>query len=394
MNQALILPAAAALLVCLGSGADAADPVARDVGPAAGLLPHGLTNVSTQGETPVFDYDGDGLLDMVLSTHGGSTWPLMRNNGDGTFSEVVNFSKTDRHGCAAADLGSPGGDGRPDGLPDVYCVTGACKGTCTKNYPNHLFLQQADGGVQRHVERAQVAVVDADERRLQPQRAIEFGAVVHLHEHVHAERERAGFQVGHPRVVQAGGDEQDAVGAERARLDDLVLVDHEVLAQRRQRAGGARLLQVGGRALEEAFVGQHAEAGSAVGRVAGGDLGRHEPLPKHALAGAGLLHLGDDGGVAGGHLCAQRRREAAHVAPRLRLFAPARQAALGTACGDLVALDGDDAFENVRRHVAQDGRNLFVTLTNWLSLAIALPEATASRARFTPSVMLGTTSAQ
>ena len=144
MNQALILPAAAALLVCLGSGADAADPVARDVGPAAGLLPHGLTNVSTQGETPIFDYDGDGLLDMVLSTHGGSPWPLMRNNGDGTFSEVVNFSKTDRHGCAAADLGSPVGDGRPDGLPDVYCVTGACKGTCTKNYPNHLFLQQAD----------------------------------------------------------------------------------------------------------------------------------------------------------------------------------------------------------------------------------------------------------
>ena len=32
--------------------------------------------------------------------------------------------------------------------------------------------------------------------------------------------------------------------------------------------------------------------------------------------------------------------------------------------------------------------SFWLTLTNWLSLAIALPEATASRARFTPSATL------
>jgi hypothetical protein len=135
---------AGALFLSPLADASVADPIARDIGSTAGLLPHGLTNVSTQGETPVFDYDGDGLLDMVLSTHGGSSWPLMRGNADGTFSEAVNFAKTDRHGCVVADLGSPTGDGLPDGLPDLYCVTGACKGKCKKNYPNHLYLQQSD----------------------------------------------------------------------------------------------------------------------------------------------------------------------------------------------------------------------------------------------------------
>jgi hypothetical protein len=139
------LAMAAAVSLAAATMASAADPVARDIGPAAGLQPHGLANVSTQGETPPFDVDADGDPDLMLSTHGGSTWPLMRNNGDGTFTEIANFPKTDRHGCAAADFGSPSGDGLPDGRPDLYCVTGACKGTCTKEYPNNLFLQMPDG---------------------------------------------------------------------------------------------------------------------------------------------------------------------------------------------------------------------------------------------------------
>ena len=120
----------------------AADPVARDIGPSAGLKPNGLANVSTQGETPVFDYDLDGDPDLLLSTHGGSPWPLMRNNGNGTFTQVLSFPKTDRHGCVAADLGSTVGNGAQDGLPDIYCVTGACKGVCRHEYPNHLYLQK------------------------------------------------------------------------------------------------------------------------------------------------------------------------------------------------------------------------------------------------------------
>ena len=43
----------------------------------------------------------------------------------------------DRHGCTTGDYNG-------DGNPDLYCVRGACKGICTKNYPNELYLQRSD----------------------------------------------------------------------------------------------------------------------------------------------------------------------------------------------------------------------------------------------------------
>ena len=122
------------------------DPVAHDIAAEIGLNFHGQQLAGTQGELAVFDYDGDGRLDILLSTHGGSPWPLMQAQPDGTFHEILagTFFRADRHGCVAADFGSIGGYGRPDGLQDLYCVTGACKGTCTKEYPNSLFIQRAD----------------------------------------------------------------------------------------------------------------------------------------------------------------------------------------------------------------------------------------------------------
>ena len=133
-------------VVIVGFPALAKDPVARDVAAEVGLNFHGATLAKTQGETPIFDYDGDGDQDILLSTHGGSPWALMQNQGNDTFTEVLNgtFYKTDRHGCVDADFGSLEGYGRPDGLPDLYCVTGACNGTCKKEYPNSLFIQRPD----------------------------------------------------------------------------------------------------------------------------------------------------------------------------------------------------------------------------------------------------------
>src|SRR5207244_2900357 len=49
----------------------------------------------------------------------------------------------------------------------------------------------------------------------------------------------------------------DAVGPHRARLEHLVRLDAEILAQRRQPAGGAGSRQVLGRALEEPHVSKH-----------------------------------------------------------------------------------------------------------------------------------------
>lgn len=148
LGRAAALALVAAFLGLMGTLAEvrAADVVARDIAAEVGLNFHGEELAKTQGMMPVFDYDGDGYDDILLSTHGGTPWPLMRNQGDWTFKEVLNgtFFKADRHGCVAADFGSIDGSGRPDGLPDVYCVTGACKGTCKKEYPNSLFIQRPD----------------------------------------------------------------------------------------------------------------------------------------------------------------------------------------------------------------------------------------------------------
>jgi hypothetical protein len=49
---------------------------------------------------------------------------------------------------------------------------------------------QVERGVERHLEAAQAAVVDPEQRRGHRQRALELVEVVHFHQHVHAERER------------------------------------------------------------------------------------------------------------------------------------------------------------------------------------------------------------
>jgi hypothetical protein len=70
--------------------------------------------------------------------------------------------------------------------------------------------------LQINVEGAQVAVVNAKQGRLELERAMQFGAVVHLHQHRHVQAVGDGFELGHLRVVEASGDQQDGVGAHGA----------------------------------------------------------------------------------------------------------------------------------------------------------------------------------
>jgi hypothetical protein len=72
------------------------------------------------------------------------------------------------------------------------------------------------------------------------------------------------FKLLHRRQIERGGDQQDGVGAHGARFGDLIGIDHEILAQHRQGAGGAGRLQIFRAALEILAVGQHRQAGRAV----------------------------------------------------------------------------------------------------------------------------------
>ena len=81
-------------------------------------------------------------------------------------------------------------------------------------------------------------------REREAQRALKLGLVVDLEQHVHAERERRAFEIARRRVVDRRHDDEDAVGAPGARLDHLIGLVHEILAQHRQRRRRARRGQV------------------------------------------------------------------------------------------------------------------------------------------------------
>ena len=80
----------------------------------------------------------------------------------------------------------------------------------------------------------EVAIVDADQPAVELQGAVELVLVVHLGDGVHAPGLGVGAERAGHHVVDGGHDDQDAVGAQRARLGHLIAVEHEVLAQGRQ----------------------------------------------------------------------------------------------------------------------------------------------------------------
>ena len=103
---------------------------------------------------------------------------------------------------------------------------------------------QALASLKRNLEIAQIAVVDADQRRFERQGAVEFGFVMRLDQHVHMQVMRRDIEGARLLIVDAGHDDENAVGAGGARFKDLIGVEHEILAQDRQMGGGARRREV------------------------------------------------------------------------------------------------------------------------------------------------------
>ena len=211
--------------------------------------------------------------------------------------------------------------------------------------------RQRLAGRKRGLEGAQVAVVDADHRRPQFQGAIELGTIMDLDQHVHAVGRTRVLDILRRGIVERGHDDQDAIGAMRARFRHLIGVEHEILAQHGQIGGGARGHHEIEMTLEGGGIGQHREAGRAAGFIGLRKDGRIEIGADQPLGGRGLLHLRDQRVVAARVLALDRTDEAARRGCSLGacLDLGERLRALGG--GDLLALVGLDPGEDIRHRV-------------------------------------------
>src|SRR3954452_17247370 len=127
--------------------------------------------------------------------------------------------------------------------------------------------EQLEGLSEIDREVLEVAVVDPDHADVQLERGFELLLAVDLDESV--EVERVGLLVEARQVVGVEGadHEEHGVGTGGARLVELVRVECEVLAQDRERARRARVVEILKRPAEVLFLGEHRHRGRAAALV-------------------------------------------------------------------------------------------------------------------------------
>src|ERR1700680_2844139 len=209
--------------------------------------------------------------------------------------------------------------------------------------------QEVESRLERDVERAQAAVVDSDQGCGKLERAVQLRGVVHFDQNAHAELMCAGLERGQPRILESGNDQENAIGTERSRLQHLVLVDHKILAQRRQAASLARCVQMLRTSLEIIAIGQYRAPRRSSGLVTPGEGGGIENRPQHALARARLLDLRDHGGAPCSALGAKRAGKIARRGRWRGAFAHLAQRNRCLRGGKLFGLGGENAGEDVAR---------------------------------------------
>src|SRR5574337_374973 len=148
--------------------------------------------------------------------------------------------------------------------------------------------------VERDFKRAKIAIVDADETALERERPLTLAFVVGLDQDVEPEIVR-GLVEGLGRlVVDRRHDDEDAVRAPGARLEHLIGIEHEILAQDGKRGRLTRFDQVLWRTLKGGEVGQNRDAGGAARLVGLGERRGVEVVANQAFGRARLLNLGDE----------------------------------------------------------------------------------------------------
>ena len=168
-----------------------------------------------------------------------------------------------------------------------------------------------------------------------------------LKQHVHAMRKCGVLDIPGRGIIERRHDDQDAIGAMSAGLDHLIGVVHEILAQHRQRGGGARGDHEVEVTLERRRIGQHRKARRAAGFIGARERGRIEIGADQAFRRRGLFHFCDQRVVAMRELLPNRPDKTARRRCRLRQGFDTRKRMRALGGGDLVALVGFDLGQDI-----------------------------------------------
>src|SRR5262249_41860473 len=170
--------------------------------------------------------------------------------------------------------------------------------------------------------------------------------------------EKAGrVRLGRGGALDRGHDDENAIGAERARLDHLVGVEQEILAQHGERGCRPRGGKVLRTALERGRVGKHRQARRAARLVRARERRRIEIPADQPLRRARLLDLGNERSFAAQAAALDRGQETARRRGTGGLLAQLGKRASALGGGDFLALIGFDP----NKHVAH-GQSLEIAI--------------------------------
>ncbi len=144
-----------------------------------------------------------------------------------------------------------------------------------------------------HLERPQVAAVDADDVRAGVERAPRARPRSCTSTSAASPKRSAAAMSRFRSIVERGHDQEHGARPGRRRLRDLVLGDDEVLAEQRQGHGARDIAQVIERAVEERGLGQDRDRRGAGALVGGGDGHRMVVRAEHAAGRRAPLALGN-----------------------------------------------------------------------------------------------------